>query len=198
MWSRRSIPAVIVACMLLLGTALPSIADGSWLDGDLSSWNAAGRAIPAAPGEAFVPGGMESCQPSVRPAETPEDVQVADRGCLLTAPYQLGWGIAVIEGFLRFDANCRPVSYQQFVFVDGVFAGTLAPEAMLPRTDGALFDLWIGPDEVGALYDRYAPGAGLCCPSAQTRVPFVVERTATGPVVTPTHADDLPAPSPGR
>ena len=198
MWSTRSIPAVIVACVLLLGTALPSLADGSWLDGDLVSWNAAGMAIPAAPGEAFVPGDMAYCQPSVRPAETPEDLQVADRGWLLTAPYQLGWGIAVIEGFLRFDANCRPVSFQHFVFVDGVFAGTLAPEAMLPRLDGALFDVWMGPDEVGALYDRYAPTDGLCCPSAQTRVSFVVERTATGPVVTPAQADALPAPSPGR
>ncbi len=92
----------------------------------------------------------------------------------------------------------RPVAYQQFVFVDGVFAGTLAPQAMMPRTDGALFDVWIGPDEVGALHDRYAPTDGLCCPSAQTRVSFTVERTAAGPVVTPTQAENLPAPSPGR
>ncbi len=35
---------------------------------------------------------------------------------------------------------CRPVLFQQFVFADGAFAGTLAPAATLPRTDGALTD----------------------------------------------------------
>jgi hypothetical protein len=155
-------------------------------------------AIPAAPGESFVLAGFEYCQQYVRPAETPEDLQVADRGWLLTTPYQLGWGISVIEGFVNFDAMCRPVSFQYFVFVDGVFAGTLAPEAMWPRLDGALFDVWIGADEVGAIYDRYTAGAGLCCPSAQTRVAFAVDHTAASPVINPTRADDLPAPAPGR
>jgi hypothetical protein len=110
----------------------------------------------------------------------------------------LGWGVSVVQGTLGFDANCRPVTYQVFVFVDGAFAGTLAPEPMLSRDDGALVDLGIGSDGVSALYDRYAPSDGLCCPSRQTRVQFVVERTPAGPVVIPTRAENLPEPSGGR
>jgi hypothetical protein len=194
--TRHFATAQLVVLTLLLGTPWQSAADDEWLDGDLGSWNVAGMAIPAAPGESG--GKFSVCQQFVRPPETAEDAQVAEQGWLLSAPYQLGWGISIVEGFLHFDAQCRPVPYQHFVFVDGVFAGTLAPEAMLPRTDGALFDIWISGDEVGVLYDRYAPSDGLCCPSGQTRVSFAVERTPLGPIVNPKQSEDLPAPSPGR
>jgi hypothetical protein len=197
-YTKQSVSALLLSLMLLLVTPWHSDAGSDWLDGDLISWNVPGMAVPVAPGESGVLAGVAYCESSVRPPETAEDAQVADRGWLLSAPYQLGWGISLVQGFLQFDAQCRPVPYQQFVFVDGVFAGTLAPEAMLPRTDGALADVWIRADEVGARYDRYAAGDGLCCPSAQTRVSFAVERTAAGPVVTPTQADDLPAPAPSR
>jgi hypothetical protein len=197
MQTRQSVAALLLAPTLLHITPWHSDADGGWLDGDLVSWNAPGMAIPAAPGESSV-GGTPYREGSVRPPGTAEDAQVAERGWLLGSPYQLGWGISLVQGFLRFDAQCRPVTYQQFVFVDGVFAGTLAPEAMLPRTDGALVDVWISANEVGAFYDRYAPTDALCCPAGQTQVTFMVERTAAGPVVTPTQARDFPSPSPGR
>ena len=187
--------ALLVVLMLFLVTPWHSNADGAWLDRDLVSWNAPGTAIPVAPGES---GGVNSyCEQSVRPPGTADDVQVADCGWLLPSPYQLAWGTLLVQGFLCFDPQCRPVDSQQFVFVDGVFAGTLAPQAMMPRTDGALFDVWIDPDEVGALYDRYAPRDGPCCPSGQTRVSFMVKGTAGGPVVISTQSEELPAPSPG-
>jgi hypothetical protein len=69
---------------------------------------------------------------------------------------------------------------------------------MLSRDDGALVDVWLAADEVSALYDRYTPSDGLCCPSAQTRVWFVVERTPAGPVVIPRRAEEFPQPSGGR
>jgi hypothetical protein len=186
----------LVAFAALLVVVGSSDAQGSWLDENLVSWNAPGMAIPAAPAESRA--SIPYCAGFVRPPETAEDEQVADRGWLLYSPYELGWGISIIEGFLWFEVNCRPVGLQAFVFVDGVFAGTLAPQPMLPRTDGALFDMGFGANGISALYDRYTPNDGLCCPSAQTRVGFVVERTPSGPVVTPTHAEALPAPSPGR
>ena len=183
--------------LVLLGAMLaliprPTGASGEWLDGNLASWNTPGSVIPAAPGEASI--GFPPCEPVVRPPETPEDAQVAGRGWLLLAPYQLGWDVSIVQGTLGFDANCRPVTYQVFAFVDGVFAGTLAPEPMLSRDDGALVDVGLGADGVSALYDPYTLSDGLCCPSAQTRVQFAVERTPAGPVVTPRRAEDFPEP----
>src|SRR5215217_7971588 len=142
---------VLVAAMLT-PVARPTGADGGWLAGDLASWNTPGSVIPSASGESSA--GVPYCESDVRPPETPEDAQVADQGWLLHAPYQRGWGVSVVQGTLGFDANCRPVTYQVFMFVDGVFAGTLAPESMLPRTDGALVNFSLGADGVSALYDR--------------------------------------------
>ena len=181
MWSRRYLITLLVA--LLASLPLPGRAQDSWLDG-ARAWNTARMAIPAAPGSAAE--SMPQCQPLVRPVETDEDAAVAAQGWRLVAAYQHGWGVALIGGFLNFDAMCRPVPYQQFVFVDGVFAGTLAPEPMYPRTDGALTDAGISAaDRLYAVYDRYAPGDPLCCPSGETVVTFSIERTANGPIVTP-------------
>ena len=185
---------LLIGAMLAL-TPRPTSAGGEWLDENLASWNTPGAVIPAAPEEASI--GFSACEPVVRPSETPEDAQVTGQGWLLIAPYQLGWDVSVVQGTLGFDVNCRPVTYQLFVFVDGVFAGTLAPEPMLSRDDGALVDVWLAADGVSALYDRYTPSDGLCCPSAQTRVWFVVERTPAGPVVIPRRAEEVPESSGG-
>ncbi len=188
--------------ILVLIGALPALipqpagADGEWLAGRLVSWNTPGSVIPAAPREASI--GVPYCESNVRPLGNPEDALVAGQGWPLHAPYQSGWDVSVVQGTLRFDANCRPVVYQVFVFVDGAFAGTLAPEPMLPQSDSALVDFGLGTDGVSALYDRDAPSDALCCPSAQTRVWFAVKRTPAGPVVIPTRAEDLPKPRGGR
>ena len=81
---------------------------------------------------------------------------------------------------------CRPLGYQSFVFVDGVFAGTIAPEPMNSRTDGAASDvkLWYA-DQVSAEYLRYAPDDPLCCPSSTDSVQFTIEDTPQGPVLNP-------------
>jgi hypothetical protein len=154
------------------------------LDGSRPSWNVAGIEVPAATSPAVE--GLAQCQSLVRPGETAEDAAVTAQGWRLASAYQRGWGITLVGGFLNFDAMCRPVPFQWFVFVDDVFAGTLSPQPMYPRTDGALNDAGIrGADSLYAVYDRYGPTDALCCPSGETVVTFAVERTADGPVVTP-------------
>ncbi len=181
--------AVTLLVVLLALIPRPVGAQDSWLDDGQSGWNAPGMAVPAATSPPA--SGSAQCQSLVRPAETAEDAAVAEQGWRLYSAYQRGWGITLIGGFLNFDAMCRPVPYQQFVFVDGVFAGTLAPAAMAPRTDGALTDAHIrGADSLYAVYDRYAPSDPLCCPSGKTTVIFTIERTPDGPVVTLDSATD--------
>ncbi len=181
---RRRRCVVILLLVLLPLVPRSGAAQGSWLDGGQVDWNAPGAVVPSAPRPL---GPVDSpCEDLVRPAETGEDDAVAAQGWRLFSAYQRGWGITLVSGFVGFDAQCRPVPYQQFVFVDGVFAGTLAPEPVVPRTDGAITDAAItAADRLYAVYSRYAPTDPLCCPSGEAVVTFAVERTAAGPVVVP-------------
>lgn len=187
---------VVLFLFLITGSLQHAFAQSSWLDGELANWNAPGTGVPAVTREAII--GFDYCSDSVRPPETPEDFAVANQGWLLYGPYQLNEGISIVRGFMSTDVNCRPSGSQAFVFVGGDFAGTLSPEPMASRGDSTLFDAYIGPGGVGALYDRYLPDDGLCCPSSQNRVWFSVEWTDVGPVIVPTSAELLPAPAPGR
>ena len=109
------------------------------------------------------------CVERERPAETAEDNALIAEGWHLFLPYQRGWGVTLISGLASYDGMCRPLGYQSFVFVDGVFAGTVSPEPMDSRTTGAAHDvnLWYA-DQVSAEYLRYAPDDPLCCASRPT------------------------------
>ncbi|HXV81432.1 MAG TPA: LppP/LprE family lipoprotein [Candidatus Binatia bacterium] len=152
----------------------------SWLDESKpASWNELGRSIPAAP---RVQGPIDSrCQELARPAEWEEDRRVRDQGWDLDGAYQGGWHILVIRGTASYDGMCRPWQYQAFVFVRGVFAGTLSPEPMNSRTDGALTQVLLaGENRLTAEYVRYSAKDPACCPSRRTHVIFEVARDGPG------------------
>ena len=67
--------------------------------------------------------------------------------------------VEILKGQSGADGMCRPTGYQAFVFVDGVFAGTLSPGLVEnSRDDGALTEATVGPgDEIQATYVRYTP-----------------------------------------
>ncbi len=192
----RLIPISAVMALMLVTQALAGnlganaqtpVADAgsaSWLDGDLASWNTPGMAIPAAPppGEASDP----RCAEHERPAETAADRAVVEQGWQLFRSYESGWGVTLLWGLSGYDGMCRPWNYQAFVFVDDVFAGTIAPEPMASRTDGAAddADIWFS-DQLAAEFRRYAPEDALCCPSGSTSVGYTIEQTADGPVLNP-------------
>jgi hypothetical protein len=193
----RTAAVLLTIGMLFIATSQPRVlAQSHWLDAELVSWNAPGLSVPVAPREAVV--GFDMCRRGLRTPETSEDWQVANQGWLLFAPYQLSNGISIVNGLLSMDANCRPAGFQVFVFADGIFAGTLSPMPMAARGDGTMSDVYLSRGEVIVLFDRYLPTDGLCCPSAQTRVRFIIEWTTAGPVVTPVTAEHWSAPSPGR
>lgn len=157
----------------------------SWLDGTTGNWNTPGMAIPTAPD--FEDDSNMNCGQQERPAETPQDQALVDAGWHLFLAYQQGWGVTLVSGLSGYDGMCRPIGYQDFVFVDGEFAGTLAPEPMASRSDGASdgANLW-GADTISAQYRRYAPDDALCCPSGSTYVEFTITRADAGPVVNAT------------
>jgi hypothetical protein len=156
----------------------------SWLDGNLASWNTPGMAIPTAP---TIEGNPDPrCVEHERPAETEADGALIAKGWRLFLPYQRGWGVTLISGLSGYDGMCRPLGYQSFVFVDGVFAGTVSPEPMASRTTGAATDVdLLFADRLSAELLRYAPDDPLCCASGTDSVQFTIEETPDGPVLNP-------------
>lgn len=191
---RVSLLAALSAALLLPGAAqvaaqdatpVATAATASWLDSTTGNWNTPGMAIPAAPD--FEDYSNLNCGDQERPAETPQDQALVDAGWHLFLAYQQGWGVTLVSGLSGYDGMCRPIGFQDFVFVDGEFAGTLSPEPMASRSDGAAdsANLW-SADKISAQYRRYAPDDALCCPSGGNYVEFTITRGADGPVVNAT------------
>jgi hypothetical protein len=135
-----------------------------------TSWNKPGLAIPGAPkiDDAVDP----RCRGLARPPQLDEDQRLRDEGWDLVGAYQGGWQVLVIRGTAGYD-GCRPRQYQDFVFVRGLFAGTLSPRPMDSRADGALTRVFLqSSGQLVAEYNRYTATDPLCCPSRTTRVVF--------------------------
>jgi heat shock protein HslJ len=180
--------------LIAMLTYLPALAraqgqGAAWLDNPKpAAWNTPGQPIPSAPKIQDAVGAR--CRNAARPPQLPEDKQLRERGWDLVAAYQGGWQILVIRGTAGYDGMCRPKKYQDFVFVRGVFAGTLSPQPMDSRTDGALSQVSLqSATRLTVFYARYAAADPLCCPTRTTSVIFDV---ASGkPAVRPVSASTM-------
>ncbi len=128
-----SLTIAMVTCHPQIGGSQEKVA--AWLDEPKpAAWNKTSLSIPAAPKS---PGTVDSrCRELARPSESDEDTRLRDQGWDLVGAYQGGWQMRVIRGTAGYDGMCRPRQFQDFVFVRGVFAGTLSPQLMDSRTDG--------------------------------------------------------------
>jgi hypothetical protein len=171
----------MVVCHVGIGRSQGTIA--TWLDEPAPApWNKLGMSIPAAP---KIQGAIDpKCRELARPPQLEEDKRVREQGWDLVGGYQGGWQMLVIRGTAGYDGMCRPRQYQDFVFVRGAFAGTLSPQGMDSRADGALSRVSLESESrVIAEYERYAASDAACCPSRTTRVVFDIAKD--GPVVRP-------------
>jgi heat shock protein HslJ len=166
----------VAASLLAMVTCLPAIGaaqgQAAWLDTPKpAAWNAPGQAVPSAP---KLQGTVDArCRATARPVQLAEDKHVRARGWDLVGAFQGGWQIVVIRATAGYDGMCRPRQYQDFVFVRGVFAGTLSPQPMDSRTDGAISQVWLqNGTQLTAEYARYAASDALCCPSRMTSAVF--------------------------
>jgi len=176
---------VILALLSFAPTGTAVQADGAWLDRDPPvQWNGLGASLPTVMAQDEMSFGGRHCSDFSRPAETPEDRAVEGAGWFLVNGYVSGWGIRVVAGTSGYDGMCRHAGYQYFVFVDGVFAGTVSPELMSSRLDGAAGATWLpGADLLNVEFVRYAPTDPFCCPSGRSLAIYRIDRTAAGPVV---------------
>ena len=60
--------------------------------------------------------------------------------------------------------SCSPLAFGNVIY-RGQFAGTVSPEPMASRYDGALSEVRYFPDQLVATFVRYADTDPLCCPS---------------------------------
>lgn len=158
----------------------------SWLDTKpVPVWNKAGAAIPHAPKESD--DNRSSCGSNIRKAASAEDKRLAGAGWLLVAARLQFAGTSVIQAAAGFDGMCRWSGYQAFVFVNGLYAGTLAPAPMESRSDGALSDVHLySATNVSASFTRYADSDPLCCPSRMSSVIYAFAHRSAGPIVAAT------------
>jgi hypothetical protein len=188
-----------VAAVLALASLLitrPVYADTLWLDQPLKQWNQPGMPIPRADALTNEPAMDPRCLTYARPAESQMDRDLEAAGWSLFNSYQAGWGVSVITALSGHDGMCRPWGYHAFVFVDGRFAGTLAPDPSTARSDGALFSTETriqDGDHITATFVRYADSDPLCCPSRPTvNVSYRIERGSAGPLVVADQKSETP------
>ena len=170
-----------------------------WLDTKPKQWNRAGSSIPKvkkAFGEADIKDLKNRCDASrQRPnADSPEVRTVAGRGWTVFKSQSDFHGIVIVSAQQDYDGMCRPIGYQDFVFVNGVFAGTLSPKSMNAREDGAsINESFPGDGKISVDFVRYAQKDPLCCPSRISEAAFEIQTVGGNPVVVLTNVRTHPA-----
>ena len=183
----RPVMSLIIAVVVFHAeTGRAQVRSTSWLDQPKpASWNTPGSPIPSAPKLQGAPD--PRCREAARPPQLEEDKRLRERGWDLAGAFQGGWQVLVIRGTAGYDGMCRPRQYQDFVFVRGVFAGTISPGVMDSRTDGAVGRVFVqSATRLTAEYARYAQKDALCCPSRRTSVSFEIANDP--PVLRPVSA----------
>jgi hypothetical protein len=168
---------MLVAAITVAATTLPV----SWLDAKkIVNWNTRATLTlpmrPGAPDPELAKGGR--CVSTLRPASSPEDKALVAHGWKIVGPYQRFGATSVVSAEAGADGMCRPAGYQSFVFVNGVFAGTLSPKTMNSREDSAISGLSISlydADDFAVDFMRYTPDDPLCCPTSTTNVTYAIQ-----------------------
>mgnify|MGYP003575468149 CR=1 FL=1 len=190
--ARLSLGAVlVVAGATILSAQLAT----AWLDRPLAAWNQPGATVPASRTAADSEATLE------RRCGAPKSASPGSVGGVRKArwvPYLhtdqaiASNDIEVIGGMTGATAGCEPLYFNLFVFVGGVFAGTVSPAMMAPSRDSAAGAVRItGPDALTVEFARFMPGDAECCPSSRVRVSYRIDRSGAGPALVPTEMNQI-------
>jgi hypothetical protein len=183
---RELICAVGIAlCFIAPSAAQCQSARKSWLDRPLRNWNRPRPTIPRAP-SSDLGTAPAFCRDSIRKPTGPEDRAVTAAGWLLVGSLQNLSGTTLVLAESSADGMCRPMGFQEFVFVAGRFAGTISPAPMNSREDGAMNPIELHrADQLNAAFSRYAQSDARCCPSRRTLVSYEIRTVAGWPLLVP-------------
>ncbi len=144
-------------------------------------WNAPGAAVPLAPASSP----PSYCTQASRQPETAEDSQVVATGWWLSSSYVSNGSITVVIASSDFGGMCQPSNNQGFVFIDGIFAGALAPFVTGPAEGTPLVKV-DGPNFIWATFTLLQAGDLFCCPSRLLGVSYSIDRSSGLPVLVAT------------
>lgn len=186
---RCGLTLCVVAGLSVATFAQTRPASVDWLDKPLAAWNTAGAAVPKASIDATARDEvMKTCDLTLR-RSTPGERALADAGWIPFRNFDrqlVQDDIEIMDGMSAADGMCRPVGYNIFVFVGGLFAGTLSPSLMNSREDASSGAVRIlDRDTLSAEFARYTDKDPMCCASSRVTVRFHIDRTGRQPVVTP-------------
>ncbi len=164
----------LILFVMLLAVSSSASAQSSWLDRPLDrNWNRGDGNVPNAP-RTLAPIDAR-CRDQIRDPESLTDRAVTRAGWSLFGAAQVFGNVTVVNAMAGTDGMCRPMLHNTFVFVANRFAGTLSPDPMNARTDGALSQATLAnPREIYAEYTRYTSNDALCCPSQTSSVNFSI------------------------
>jgi hypothetical protein len=122
------------------------------------------------------------CKP--KPASTNEERALSGLGWFISSSVRDGHGVIIVSVSQGFDGMCRPEGYQDFVFVNGKFAGTLSPTLMVSRVDGASGRIrFIALNTIQVEFNRYSDQDPLCCPSRISEATYLLLNEGGQPLV---------------
>ncbi len=173
---------------LAIATTVFGQPSSSWLEQKpLTNWNKPGASIPKNSNQESV--NAAYCKQQIRNPSTPEERAVKAAGWTLSngrGETKNSGGVVLVKGQTNFDGMCRPLGYQEFVFVNGIIAGTTSPYPMNARADGALFQTDIEtPSRLKTRFFRYTQQDALCCPSRTSEVTYRIDTANSTPIVLP-------------
>ena len=182
----KTIKFLIAAFVVVLPLGSNAFAQKNWLDQkSLSNWNTSGDSIMKI--KKISSAELKRCADEVRqPSLEADSVLMKNGWTLLGNPTQVNGDTVVVSVAGAFDANCRPLKSQTFVFVGSKLAGTLSPAQMDSRTDGSLTNVKLtSATTLTAEYARYRTSDPLCCPWKTQEVSFVIKQSGGNYLLTP-------------
>ena len=178
----------MIVSALLLAAQLAA----GWLDRPMAGWNQPTTNVPASRITADAEATLERrCgAPQSASARSVDAIRKARWVPFLHLDQTIASNdIEVIGGMTGATPGCEPLYFNLFVFVGGVFAGTVSPAMMAPSRDGTAGAVRItGADTLTVEFARYMPGDAECCPSSRVRVSYKIDKTGAGPTLIPTDA----------
>lgn len=118
-----------------------------------------------------------NCKADAPAPQMPEEKDLVANGRrFLTGRSSRGRGAGgeflLVEAALGYDGQCRPDPYQIYVFKGGELVGTLSPQAMRARSDGAIVEFAMHDDHTVQIeVAHYQDNDPACCPSSiETRL----------------------------
>lgn len=113
----------------------------------------------------------DHCEADAPSAQGPEETTLIANGHRYLTSKALRAGahgeIFVVKAALGYDGQCRPDPYQIYVFNNGKQVGTLSPNAMHARSDGAITEFkLLDADHLQFEVDHYKTSDPACCASS--------------------------------